>query len=87
MMSGDDYQLFLDARRGKTGDDADEAEEDIEVTEIQLTTDGEEYYSYAGGGRGETDAKREETKDDRKRAGGSWSKNSARFAPHPLRSA
>jgi dipeptidyl-peptidase 4 len=80
MMSGDDYQLFLDARRGKTGEDADKAEKDIEVEEIQLTTDGEDHYSYAQRGRGETDNKREETKDDRKRASGSWSKNSQRFA-------
>ena len=47
MMSGTDYARILDARRGEDGDEADEAEEEIEVTETQLTTDGEEYYSYA----------------------------------------
>ena len=45
MISGSDYELILDARRGESGDEADEAEEDVEVEEIQLTTDGEEFYA------------------------------------------
>ena len=81
MISGSDYELILDARRGESGDDADEAEEDIEVEEIQLTTDGEEFYAYGGsGGRGETNVTHEENMDDRKRAGVVWSKDSQKFA-------
>ena len=79
-MSGEDYKLILDARRGKDGDDATEAEEDVEIEDIQLTTDGEEYYSYASGDRGQTDNKRKEDVDKRKRAGISWSHNSQRFS-------
>ena len=51
MMSWEEYQKVLDARRGKTGDDAEKAEEDVEVEEIQLTTDGEKHYSYGSAGR------------------------------------
>ena len=81
MISGSDYELILDARRGESGDDADEAEEDVEVEEIQLTTDGEEFYAYGGsGGRGETNVTHEENMDDRKRAGVVWSKDSQKFA-------
>jgi len=80
MMSGDDYVRILDVRRGESGDDADDAEEDVEVEEIQLTTDGEEHYSYAANERGPTDIEREEDKDERKRAPVSWSKDSRRFA-------
>ena len=79
-MSGGDYALILDARRGESGDDADDAEEDVEVEETQLTTDGEEHYSYAVGDRGPTDTEREKDKDERKRAPVSWSKDSRRIA-------
>ena len=80
MMSGDDYQQFLEARRGESGDEADEAEEGIEVEETQLTTDGEEHYSYAVFERGDTDIEREENADERKRASISWSQDSRRFS-------
>jgi dipeptidyl-peptidase 4 len=81
MMSGADYALVLEARRGKSGDEAEKAEEDVDVQETQLTTDGEMYYSYDGGsGRGETNVSAEENKDDRKRVGMSWSKDSQKFA-------
>src|SRR5690606_3529265 len=79
MMSGDDYRRILDARKGKQGEEAEKAEEAVEVEEIQLTEDGEEHYSYAVGGRGQTDAQREKDKDKRKRANISWSKDSRRF--------
>ena len=46
MMSGADYQQILDARRGQDGDEAEEAENEVDVDEVQLTIDGEEYYSY-----------------------------------------
>lgn len=82
MMSGADYARILDARRGKDGDDAEEAENDVDVNEIQLTTDGVQYYTYAanGTGRGETNVSREENEDDRKRANLTWATNSQRFA-------
>ena len=80
MMSGDDYQQFLEARRGKSGDEADEAEEGIEVEETQLTTDGEEHYSYAVFERGDTDIERRENADERKRVSISWSRDSRRFS-------
>ena len=82
MITGADYGTILDARRGKSGDEADDAGEDVEVEEVQLTTDGEPFYSYASNasGRGETNVSAEENMDDRKRAGISWSKDSRRFA-------
>jgi len=80
MMSGEDYRRILDARRGLDGDEADEAEEEVEVTEIQLTTDGEQHYSYHGGGFRQTDDEKAEELEKRQRVGGSWSKNSGRFA-------
>ncbi|GIS80503.1 MAG: hypothetical protein CM1200mP14_20690 [Gammaproteobacteria bacterium] len=39
MINGSDYESILDARRGESGDEATEAEEDVEVEEIQLTTE------------------------------------------------
>ncbi|WP_419162559.1 DPP IV N-terminal domain-containing protein [Candidatus Palauibacter sp.] len=80
MMSGDDYQQFLEARRGKSGDEADEAEEELDVDETQLTTDGEEHYSYAVFERGDTDIERKENADERKRVSISWSHDSRRFS-------
>ncbi len=81
MMSAAAYDTILDARRGKDGKEADKAGEKIEVEEIQLTTDGEEHYSYATGGRGDTDNEKEKNKDKRKRASRiTWSKDSRRFA-------
>ncbi len=80
MMSYEDYERILDARRGKTGDDAEEAENEVDVTEIQLTDDGEENYGYVGIGRGQTDTEKEENKDDRLRPAISWSHDSSRFS-------
>ena len=82
MMDGDDYEQILEARRGKSGDEADDAEDDVEVTETQLTTDGEKYYTYEANytGRGETNVSLEEEQDDRKAASISWAKDSERFA-------
>ena len=80
MMDRAGYQQILDARRGKTGEEADKADQKVEVEEIQLTTDGEEAYSYAVSGRGDTDDEREKKKDERKRANISWSRDSGRFA-------
>jgi dipeptidyl-peptidase-4 len=79
-MSGEEYQEILDARRGKKGKAAETAEDSVEVNEVQLTTDGEEFYSYAVSDRGDTDVEREKNKDKRKGARISWSKDSKRFA-------
>jgi dipeptidyl aminopeptidase/acylaminoacyl peptidase len=80
MMSAESYQEILEARRGEEGAKADSADMKVEVEEIQLTEDGEEYYSYAVGGRGDTDDEREKEKDNRKSARIVWSKDSKRFA-------
>jgi len=80
MMSYEDYQKILDARRGESGDEAEEAENEVEVTEIQLTTDGERHYGYVGDANGQTDKDVEENKDDRLRAGISWSHDSRYFS-------
>jgi dipeptidyl aminopeptidase/acylaminoacyl peptidase len=80
MMSYEDYERILDARRGKDGDEAEEAENEVEVDEIQLTDDGVEHYGYVGGGRGQTDKEREENMGDRQRAGISWAHDGSRFA-------
>ncbi len=82
MMNGEDYRRIVDARRGKTGDEADEAGDEVEVEETQLTTDGEKYYTYEGNytGRGETNVSMEEEKDDRKPTSIQWSKDSRYFS-------
>jgi len=80
MMSYADYQLIVDARRGKDGDEAEEAEDEVEVTEIQLTDDGEQYYSYHGDFRGQTDNEKEEEAGKRQRVGITWAHDGSRFA-------
>ena len=80
MMTGEAYERILDARRGKDEEAADEADEKIEVEETQLSTDGEEHYSYADFERGETDTEREKNKDKRKSVTISWAHDSRRFA-------
>ncbi|MEK9500561.1 S9 family peptidase [Gaopeijia maritima] len=80
MMSGDDYARVLDARRGKSGSEADSLGNAVEVDEIRLTDDGVEFYGWYTEGRGDTDDEREESADERKRAPISWSKDSRRFA-------
>ncbi len=80
LMTAEDYQKILDARRGKEGAQADSADMKVEVNEVQLTTDGEEDYSYGGGDRGDTDNEVEKHKHERKRANISWSRDSRRFA-------
>lgn len=79
-MSPEDYDKILEARRGNTGDDAEEAEDEIEVEETQLTTDGVEHFSYTGSSRGQTTEEVEENKDKRKRVSVSWSHDSRRFS-------
>lgn len=80
MMTGESYQKILDARRGKSGEEADSLDQEVEVEEIQLTEDGEEHYSYGYSGRGDTDKEKEEKAHWRKRAPVYWSHDSGRFA-------
>jgi dipeptidyl aminopeptidase/acylaminoacyl peptidase len=56
-----------------------EDEKDSTIVEHQWTTDGEENYSYGGGGRGENNETKEKNKDDRKRVGVIWSHDSKKF--------
>ncbi|MCZ6917911.1 MAG: DPP IV N-terminal domain-containing protein [Gemmatimonadetes bacterium] len=79
-MSYSEYEKILEARRGKSGDDAEEAEEEVEVEEIQLTTDGEKDYAYGNQGRGENDAETAEEHEKRQTAGITWSHDSRYFA-------
>jgi dipeptidyl aminopeptidase/acylaminoacyl peptidase len=79
LMTAEEYRKVLDARRGKEGAAADTADQKVETTETQLTTDGEEHYGYGGRDFGDTDEDREKSEDWRKRANISWSKDSKRF--------
>jgi dipeptidyl-peptidase 4 len=80
MMSYEEYEKILDARRGKSGDEAEEAEEEVEVVEIQLTTDGEQHYSYGSAGRGDTDEETLEEHKKRQNPQISWAQDAQRFA-------
>lgn len=53
---------------------------DPDIKEHQLTTDGEEHYSYGGGERGETNVDKEKNKDKRKSVRVVWSRDSKKFA-------
>jgi dipeptidyl aminopeptidase/acylaminoacyl peptidase len=70
----------LDARRGKSGDEAEEAEDDVDVTEIRLTEDGEEHYEWGIALRARTDKEAAEERAKRYRAPITWAKDSRRFA-------
>lgn len=82
MITGAEYEEILDARRGKEGDAAEAAEDSVTVNEVQLTTDGEIWFSYMGNssGRGVNDVDKEEEWAKRNRASLSWSHDSGRFA-------
>jgi dipeptidyl-peptidase 4 len=80
VMSNDDYRKIIDARRGKTGDEAEAAEDSVDVTETQLTTDGEKWYCYGSYGRGEEDVETAKNWEKRQPAGISWSHDSRHFA-------
>ncbi len=53
---------------------------DETIQDHQLTTDGEENYSYHSGGRGETNVDKEKNKNKRKSARVIWSHDSKKFA-------
>lgn len=79
-MTAAEYRKVLDARKGKTGAEADSADQKVETVETQLTTDGEEFYNYGGREQGATDEEREKGIAWRRRANVTWSKDSKRFA-------
>ena len=79
-MSAAEYRKALDARKGKTGAEADSADQKVQTVETQLTTDGEEFYNYGGRDFGDTDEEREKGLAWRRRAIITWSKDSKRFA-------
>ncbi|HSG09497.1 MAG TPA: DPP IV N-terminal domain-containing protein [Longimicrobiales bacterium] len=79
-MTWDEYGKVLDARRGKSGAEADSADMKLELEEIQLTTDGEKDYSYGNQGRGQNDEETEKEFKKRQRSGVSWSHDSRYFA-------
>ncbi|MEQ9570110.1 MAG: DPP IV N-terminal domain-containing protein [Longimicrobiales bacterium] len=82
MITGEEYAEIVDARRGKEGDEAEEAEDSVDVNEVQLTTDGEAWFSYMANssGRGVNDVDKEEEWAKRNRADISWSHDSGKFA-------
>jgi dipeptidyl-peptidase 4 len=63
MMSYDDYHEDRRCAAGPGRSEAEDAEEAVEVDEIQLTTDGEEHYSYGNAGRGQTDVETAEEQE------------------------
>lgn len=56
-----------------------EDEKDSTIVENQWTTDGIEHYSYASGGRGQTNVDLEKNKDKRKRVSVVWSPDGQKF--------
>jgi len=82
MMTESEYAKILQVRKGKKGEKADEAEQEVEVEEIQLTTDGVAFYSYASNnsGRGETNKTLLESYGERNRSNVTWSKDSKKIA-------
>jgi dipeptidyl aminopeptidase/acylaminoacyl peptidase len=80
MMSYDEYRTILEARRGESGEEADSAEAKVTVEETQLTTDGEEHYSYGNQGRGDNDEETRQEYEKRQSPSISWSRDSRWFA-------
>ena len=80
MMSYEEYEKILEARRGKTGDEAEKAEKDTEVEEVQLTTDGELHFSWGSQGRGANDEETGKEYEKRQSSGAVWSHDSRYFA-------
>lgn len=79
-ISWDEYQKVLDARRGKSGAEADSADWKVELDATQLTTDGEKDYAWGNQGRGENDDETEKEFKRRQRAGITWSHDARYFA-------
>jgi dipeptidyl aminopeptidase/acylaminoacyl peptidase len=79
-MTWAEYQKVLNARRGKTGAQADSADMKVTTEETQLTTDGEMYYCYGSYGRGQNDEETQKNWGQRQSAGIIWSHDSRYFA-------
>lgn len=81
MIDSAQYQAVLDARQGKDGDEAEEAEEEIALDSIPLTTDGEPYFTFGAraSGSGVNDVDKEERWAEKSRPNLSWSKDSRKF--------
>jgi dipeptidyl aminopeptidase/acylaminoacyl peptidase len=79
-MTWAEYRKVLDARRGKTGAQADSADMKVQTEEVQLTTDGERHYCYGSYGRGQNDEETEKNWGRRQTAGVIWSHDSRYFA-------
>lgn len=54
-------------------------EKDSTIVEHQWTTDGEAFYGYGGGSRGEDNETKEKNKDNRKSVWGTWSHDAKKF--------
>lgn len=67
-MNKENYEKYLKTKK------------DTDIIEHQLTTDGEEGYSYAQTERGETNVDKEKNKDKRKSVRIIWSRDSKKFA-------
>ncbi len=80
LMTAGEYRKILDARRGKSGEEADSAEMTVDVEETRLTTDGEMHYCYGSYGRGENDEETRENWGKRQSARVLWSHDSRYFA-------
>jgi dipeptidyl aminopeptidase/acylaminoacyl peptidase len=89
MMDADNYEIFLEKEKAKkeAGEEEEEEEEDEpksdldeDIEEIQLTTDGEEHYSYARRQRGDTDKERAKKLVKRQPVRIVWSRDSSKFA-------
>ena len=92
MMTSEEYEKILAARRGKAraapgapqieprDTEADSAEWKVQVAETRLTTDGEPDYSYALPDFGMIDREKLAHKDRRKRARIIWAPDSRHFA-------
>ncbi len=68
--------------KGRTGgeEEEEEQEEEVEAEEIQLTTDGEEHYSFGSAVRSSmTEEQKEKNKNRRARARVTWSPDSKKF--------
>ncbi len=75
-----DFQKILEARRGKTGEAADSAEDGVQVSATQLTEDGEKNWCYGSAGRGDTDDESAKQWDKKQGSGILWSHDSRWFA-------
>lgn len=81
LMDKANYEKYLKEKKQlEKSPKREEREKEPEVTEQQLTTDGERYYSYAVVERGQSDKERERNKGKRQPVRIVWSRDSKRFA-------